>query len=210
MNKRWRAARAALLVTVLGTAAALMFSGAAAARPYLFADPPLTFLASVPLTTPSGTIQSVVYDGANTAVMAGATLPQTMSGFTVPAAPFTAKTTAVVADGQVSGNSLHFAGIPPGSYIARAYLFWGIINPNDPGGAMMIDGHSAASHLDGMSLSPCWPGPGSTQSIFDYSADVTPFVHGDGLYTLSGYPTGVTDGSDPWAHMNDNPFMEGA
>src|SRR5436190_1864650 len=315
MNKRWRAARAALLVTVLGTVAAITFAGAAAARPYtsgdyadtmsMFADPPLTSFASVPLTTPGGTIQSVVYDGANTAVTAGFTLPQTLSGFTVPAAPFSAKTTAVVADGQVAGNSFHFngsgpalndpnafpgtgpcppgwsfgclwdnrdydvtstmatgdssanlsvmtgndcvtwvaqafatgpsaafanagyvsagvglrdqgsgalhvAGIPPGSYIARAYLFWGIINPSDPGGAMMIDGHSAASHVDGMSLSPCWPGPGSSQSIFDYSADVTPFVHGDGSYTLSGYPTGVTDGSNPWAHMNANPFMEGA
>ena len=315
MNKRWRAARAALLVTVLGAVAAITFAGAAAARPYtsgdyadtmsMSADPPLTSFASVPLTTPGGTIQSVVYDGANTAVTAGFTLPQTLSGFTVPAAPFSAKTTAVVADGQVAGNSFHFngsgpalndpnafpgtgpcpagwsfgclwdnrdydvtstlapgdssanlsvvtgndcvtwvaqvfatgpsaafanagyvsagrslrdqgsgalnvVGIPAGSYIARAYLFWGIINPADPGGAMMIDGHGTASHLDGTSLSPCWPSAGSTQSIFDYSANVTPFVHGNGSYTLSGYPTGVTDGSNPWSHMNNNPFMEGA
>ncbi len=309
MNKRWRAARAALLVAVLGSAAAMIFAGAAAAKPLnpdaLFADPPLTSSASVNLSTPSGTIQGVVYDGANTAVTAGFTLPQTLTGFTVPAAPFTAKTTAMVADGQVAGNSFHFngsgpalndpnafpgtgpcpagwsfgclwdnrdydvtstlapgdssanlsivtgndcvtwvaqafatgpsaafanagyvsagrslrdqgsgtlnvVGIPAGSYIARAYLFWGIINPSDPGGGMMIDGHSTASHLDGSSLSPCWPGPGSTQTIFDYSADVTPFVHGNGGYALSGYPTGVTDGSNPWAHMNDNPFMEGA
>jgi hypothetical protein len=312
MRRRWRAARAAFLTAVLGITAAMFFAGAAAARPYtgdytdtMSADPPLTSFASVPLTTPSGTIQSVVYDGANTAVTAGFTLPQTMSGFTVPAAPFTSKTTAVVADGQVERNSFHFngsgpafndanafpgigpcpagwsfgclwdnrdydvsssmaagdssanlsivtgndcvtwvaqvlatgpttafanagyvsagrslrdqgsgalnvVGIPAGSYIARAYLFWGMINPTDPGGAMMIDGHSTASHLDGTSVSPCWPGPGSTQSIFDYSADVTPFVSGNGSYTLSGYPTGVTDGSNPWAHMNDNPFMEGA
>src|SRR5207237_7308002 len=66
-----------------------------------------------PLTTPGGTIQSVVYDGANTAVTAGFTLPQTLSGFTVPAAPFSAKTTAVVADGQVAGNSFHFNGSGP-------------------------------------------------------------------------------------------------
>src|SRR5438034_6062206 len=276
MNKRWRAARAAFLTAVL-CAAALIFSSAAAAKPYLGdystlmsieADPPLTSLASVPLTTPSGTIQSVVYDGANSAVNAAQTLPQTLSGFTVPAAPFNAKTTAVVADGQVAGNSFHFngsgpalndpnafpgtgpcpagwsfgclwdnrdydvtstlapgdssanlsvvtgndcvtwvaqvfatgpsaafanagyvsagrslrdqgsgalnfVGIPTGSYIARAYLFRGIINPVEAGGVMMIDGHGTASHLDGTSLSPCWPSAGSTQSIFDYSANVT-------------------------------------
>ena len=79
MNNRWRAARAAFLTAVLSAAAALIFTGAAAAMPYLGdysnvrladADPPLTLLASVPLTTPGGTIQSVVYDGANTAVNA--------------------------------------------------------------------------------------------------------------------------------------------
>src|SRR2546430_4574659 len=216
-------------------------------------DPPLTSFASVPLTTPGGTIQSVVYDGANTAVTAGFTLPQTLTGFTVPAAPFSAKTTAVVADGQVAGNSFHFngsgpalndpnafpgtgpcpagwsfrclwdnrdydvtstlapgdssanlsvvtgndcvtwvaqvfatgpsaafanagyvsagrslrdqgsgalnaVGIPAGSYIARAYLFWGIINPADPGGGMVIDRQATASPLPRTSRRPCRPG----------------------------------------------------
>ena len=316
MDRRLRsAACAALLAAALGgSTLALVFSGAAAAGPptaglpdgqSVSADPPLTSFASVPLTTPAGTIQSVVYDGANTAVTAGGTLSQPLAGFTVPAAPFTAKTTAVVADGQVGGNAFNFAGsgpalndanafpgtgpcpagwsfgclwdtrsydvsstlaagdtaatakittgedcvtwvaqalatgptaafanagyaaagvglrdqgsgtitlagIPAGAYIARAYLFWSIINPSDPGGAMSINGHAAVSQLAGTDVSPCWPAPGSSQTIFDYSANVTPFVTGNGAYTLSGYPTGLTGGQDPWANMNASPFMEGA
>jgi hypothetical protein len=74
----------------------------------------LTSFASVPLSTSSGPIQAVIYDGANTELSAsGGTLPLTLSGFTVPAAPFGAKTTAVVADGQVAGNSFSFAGSGP-------------------------------------------------------------------------------------------------
>ena len=311
-----RAALAVLLAAVLGaTAVALIFSGAAAADPFTAGvpdpnaaptiDPLLTPFASVPLTTPAGTIQSVIYDGANTMATGGGSMSQTFAGFTVPAAPFIGQTTAVVADGQLPGNSFSFAGsgpalndpnafpgtgpcpagwsfgclwdtknydvsstfasgdtsanatvaigqdcvtwvaqviatgpsaafgnagyaaagvglrdqgsgtitlggIPAGSYIARAYLFWANINPTDPGGAMMIDGNGTTSHLDGQDLSPCWPPTGNSETIFSYSANVTPFVSGNGAYTLSGYPTALTGGQDPWANQNANPFMEGA
>jgi PKD domain len=315
-----RAGCAALLAAALGaTAVALIFSGAAAADPppggtpagpSTAADPPLTSFASVPLSTSSGPIQAVIYDGANTEVSAsGGTLPLTLSGFTVPGAPFGAQTTAVVADGQVAGNSFSFAGsgpaftdpaafpgtgpcpsgwsfgclwdnnnydvtstlnagdtsanasvitsgtdcvtwvaqafatgssaafsnagyaasgvglrdqgsgtinisgIPGGAnWIARAYLFWAIINNNvDPGGAMMINGHSVAGNLDATDVSPCWPLV-SPPTIYSFSANVTPFVTGNGAYTLSGYPTGLTGGQDPWASGNDTayPLIEGA
>jgi hypothetical protein len=302
------------VAALAGTTLALIFSGAANAnpstaglagsKPAAKADPPLTSFASVPLSTPAGTIQAVIYDGANTTT--GGSLPLALTGFTVPAAPFTAQTTAVVADGQIPGNTFSFAGsgpalndpaafpgtgpcpggwsfgclwdnrnydvsstllpgdasanatvastagdcltwvaqvfatgpsaafanagyvaagvglrdqgsgtiniagIPAGAYIARAYLYWANINPTDPGGAMQIDGNATASQLDGTDLSPCWPAPGSTWNIFAYSANVTPFVTGNGVYTLSGYPTGLTGGQDPWANASANPLMEGA
>ncbi|MGA8925633.1 MAG: hypothetical protein WB462_05380, partial [Solirubrobacterales bacterium] len=310
-----RAVSAALSAAALGgTAVALIVSGAAAAdpptaglagdNPAAKPDPPLTSFASVPLSTSGGTIQAVIYDGANTTT--GGSLPLALTGFTVPASPFTAQTTAVVADGQISGNTFSFAGsgpaltdpaafpgtgpcpggwsfgclwdtrnydvastlvagdasanatvastagdcvtwvaqvfatgpsaafvnagyvaagvglrdqgsaaitiagIPAGAYIARAYLYWANINPTDPGGAMLIDGHSTTSQLDGTDLSPCWPAPGSPWNVFAYSANVTPFVTGNGTYTLSGYPTGLTGGQDPWANNDANPLMEGA
>ena len=310
-----RAAFAFSLAAVLGcTAAALIFSGAAAAdsspagqtdgQSAPVVDPPLMPFASVPLTTPSGTIQSVIYDGANTTI--AGSISQSFGGFTVPAAPFTATTTAIVADGQLPDNSFSFGGsgpalsdpnafpgkppcpagwtegclwdtntydatptfspgdtsasgtiavnnqsdcvtwvgqvlatgpsgafakagylaagvalrdqgsgtinltgIPAGSYIARAYLFWATINPSDPGGAMAIDGSSVTPSLDGMDTSPCWP-PDSSQTIFMRSANVTPFVNGNGSYTISGYPTGLSAGENPFANPNANPFMEGA
>jgi hypothetical protein len=317
MDSRLRCgALAVLLAAVLGaTAVALIFSSAAAADPATAGvpdpnsapalDPLLTSLASVPLTTPAGTIQSVVYDGANTLATLGGSMSQTFGGFTVPAAPFVGQTTAVVADGQLPGNSFSFAGsgpalndgnafpgkgpcpagwtfgclwdnnnddvsstfasgdtsanatiavgqdcvtwvaqviatgpsaafanagyaaagvglrdqgsgtitlggIPAGSYIARAYLFWANINPTDPGGAMLIDGNSTTSSLDGQDLSPCWPPTGNSETIFSRSANVTPFVSGNGTYTLSGYPTALTGGQNPWDNTTANPFMEGA
>src|ERR1022692_4119882 len=101
-----RAAFAVLFAAALG-GTALIFSGAAAADPVTAGvpdaqsapaiDPPLTPFASVPLTTPGGTIQSVIYDGANTMATIGGSLSQAFGGFTVPAAPFTGQTTAVVA-----------------------------------------------------------------------------------------------------------------
>ena len=119
-----RTAFAVFLAAMLGAAAAaLIFSGAAAADPSTAGapdpnsapalDPLLTPFASVPLTTPAGTIQSVIYDGANTLATAGGSMSQTFGGFTVPAAPFTGQTTAVVADGQLPGNSFRFAGTGP-------------------------------------------------------------------------------------------------
>jgi PKD repeat protein len=263
------------------------------------ADPPLTPFASVSLTTSAGTIQSTIYDGANTETTGGS-LSQS---FAIPAASTTTKTTVVMSDGQLPGNAfsisgsgpavtdpnafagsdphpggwsfgglwdtrnydisstvlpgdttaaasaagggddcitwvsqvfasgpaaafanagytaagvglrdqgsgtITIAGIPAGAnYIARAYLYWANINQGDPGGAMMINGHSTTSSLDAMDTSPCWPPP----NIFAYSANVTSFVTGNGSYTLSGYPTGLTAGQDPWANKNASPEMEGA
>ncbi|HEY3922716.1 MAG TPA: PKD domain-containing protein [Gaiellaceae bacterium] len=293
------------------TVFALCFSGAVAADPSpagapgaqaAGSDPPLSPFASVPLTTPGGTIQSTIYDGANTET-SGGSLAQT---FGFPPASTTTKTTVVMSDGQLPGNAftitgsgptfadpnafpgsdphpagwsfgglwdtrsydvssailpgdtsatatasgggddcitwvaqvvasgaapafanagyvaagvglrdqgsgtIGIAGIPAGAYIARAYLYWANINPSDPGGAMQINGHSVTSHLDGVDGSPCWPPTGGNNSIFAYSANVTSLVNGNGTYTLSGYPTGLTGGQDPWANVNAVPMMEGA
>ena len=75
----------------------------------------------MPLSTPAGTIQSVIYDGANTLASVGGSMSQTFGGFTVPAAPFTGQTTAVVADGQVPGNSFSFAGSGPALNDSNAF-----------------------------------------------------------------------------------------
>jgi hypothetical protein len=313
-----RARRSLLFATVVGcAAAALVLSSAAAASPpggladgtpSQASDPPLTSFASVPLTTPDGTIQAVVYDGANTEL--GGSVVSTLGGFTVPAAPFTAQTTAIAADGQLAGNSFSFAGsgtaftdsnafpgtdpnppcttlpwtagclwdtktydvssafntgdtsatatvtgttdcvtsvaqvfatgpsaafndagyvaagvglrnqgsgqitvagIPSGANVEKAYLFWANIDTSDPGGAIAIDGHSLSGTTDGTDASPCWPNAATPgYSIYSRSAEVTAFVTGNGSYTLSGYPTGDTSGTDPFTTTAAAPYMEGA
>jgi hypothetical protein len=78
---------------------------------------------------------------------------------------------------------------------------------------MQFNGNATASSLDGTDLSPCWPQAGSDWNVFAYSANVTPFVTGNGAYTLSGYPTGLIGGQDPWVPVSNgsaNPLMEGA
>jgi PKD domain len=129
---------------------------------------------------------------------------------TGPSAAFTNAGYAAAGVGlrnQGSG-AINITGIPAGGWIARAYLFWAIINDVDPGGAMMINGQRLSGDLDGTDVSPCWPPP----NIYTYSADVTPFVTGNGAYTLSGYPTGLTGAEDPFTPPNNeaNPLMEGA
>ena len=75
---------------------------------------------------------------------------------------------------------------------------------------MQINGNTVAPSLDGTDVSPCWPAPGSSWNIYTRSANVTPYVTGNGAYTISGYPTGLTTGADPWANPSANPEMEGA
>jgi hypothetical protein len=264
-----------------------------------FTSVPLSTLASVPLSTPGGTIQAVIYDGANT--NDGGSSSQTLTGFTVPSSPFTADATAIVADGQLPGNSFTFAGtgtplsdsnafpgadphpagwsfgglwdtdsfnvtstvnagntsvsdtetgdedcitsvaqvfatgpsaafanagyvaagaglrdqgsgnitisgIPAGASVAKAYLIWANINPTDPGEAMSINGNSVTGSTNGTDGSPCW----ENGNIYTHSADVTPFVTGNGTYSLSGYQTGNTGGGDPWDTSEVAPLMEGA
>ncbi|MGH3118677.1 MAG: hypothetical protein ACRDQ2_16500 [Gaiellales bacterium] len=61
--------------------------------------------ASLTLSGSKGAIRAVVYDGNHALVFRDQVVTTAMTGFTVPAAPFTAKTTFVVADGQCSSSA---------------------------------------------------------------------------------------------------------
>jgi hypothetical protein len=106
---------------------------------------------------------------------------------------------------QGSG-SITITGIPPGSAVQKALLYWNILNTGNPGNAMKINGNSAPGTVVGTDGSPCW----SPATSFAFRADVTPFVSGNGSFTLSGYPTGETDGVSPWISTEQPPEMEGA
>jgi len=109
---------------------------------------------------------------------------------------------------QGSG-AISISGIPFGSVVQAADLYWAVLNSTDPGNAMTFNGSSAPGTLVNfggvVGGDPCWDG-----GSWAYRADVTSLVSGNGTYTLSGYPTGSTSGLNPWDNPSPTPMMEGA
>jgi hypothetical protein len=106
---------------------------------------------------------------------------------------------------QGSG-SIPISGIPAGTQVVKALLYWNVLNPTDPGNAMRINGHLLSGVSIGSNPDPCW-GAGTSWA---YRADVTSTVTSNGTYTLGGYPTGSTSGTSPWISPSPTPMMEGA
>ena len=105
-------------------------------------------------------------------------------------------------------GTISISGIPNGSSIRAAYLYWDILaNLGDSSFAQgQIDGNLITGTLIGVHSDPCW---GNTNN-FAYRADVTSFVRGNGDYSLSDFASGTTDGRDPWEAGSTLPMAEGA
>jgi hypothetical protein len=104
---------------------------------------------------------------------------------------------------QGSGE-LTIAKIPPTATVVQADLYWNILNPRNPGGAMMVNGVPVKGEMYQQGGDPCWDG-----GSWAFRADVTHLVPGNGVYVLSGYPTGSVTGQSPWI-FSPTPMMEGA
>jgi hypothetical protein len=105
-------------------------------------------------------------------------------------------------------GTISIAGIPDGSGIRAAYLFWAVLG-SGPGPSFAqgsINSHAITGVSVGTSADPCW-GNGAS---FSYRADVTSLVAGNGDYSLSGFASGVSDGRDPWNAGSTAPMSEGA
>lgn len=107
--------------------------------------------------------------------------------------------------------------VPAGASVAKAYLFWAVIGlPNYQGFKFQngkINGKSITGSLVGVAQSPCWSVPGlGYPPIWAYRADVTSKMirGGNGSYSLTGFASGLTDGSDPWVSTPAGPLLEGA
>jgi hypothetical protein len=79
-------------------------------------------------------------------------------------------------------------GIPSGARVLRAFLYWGMLDDGESPTlhVMNFDGHQVNGTLLGSGPDTCW----GRQSSFSYRADVTPFVGGNGTYTLTNFATG--------------------
>jgi hypothetical protein len=87
-----------------------------------------------------------------------------------------------------SGN-IAISGIPAGATVARAFLYWGLLDNglNPAANQVTLNGKPVAGSLLGSGPDTCW---GRTNS-FTFRAEVTPLVAGNGTYTIGGIPTGA-------------------
>lgn len=145
--------------------------------------------------------------------------------------------TRVAANGgslrNCASTGINLVGIPPGSVIVRAYLYWGwtglpgpvpglhdtlrialmplspTVGPPGLAAPVACRARNVVGTLVGAGADPCWLGGGN----FVYRADVTPVVTRGGSYMV-WLPTGAagaTDWSDPWGVPGPvGPLCEGA
>ncbi len=121
-------------------------------------------------------------------------------------------------------GTIRLRGIPPASTVVRAYLYWALICAPSPSGTCptattgQFEGHAISGNLYGSAPQPCW---GVLAPIGAYRADVTGLMPAtttvavankvaNGDYQLTGFPSGRTDGSNPWVTSTIPPLMEGA
>ena len=109
-------------------------------------------------------------------------------------------------------GTITIQGVPVGSVVVKALLYWNILNatatPNMERGIFQdipITGWVPV----GISDNPCW---GGVATSVVYRADVTAYIRQtiNGAYSLKGFASGRTDGSDPWVTSTIPPLNEGA
>ena len=105
-------------------------------------------------------------------------------------------------------GDITISGIPPGSTIEAAYLYWDILD--DVESSQFKNGKFNGIPITGTKIGegpdPCW----QPSKHFAYRADVTGLVTGDAVYSLADFASGRRDGCDPWSDPYPFPQMEGA
>lgn len=109
-------------------------------------------------------------------------------------------------------GDITISGIPSGSTIEAAYLYWDILdNVEYPSFAQgKINGVFITGTKIGEGPDPCW----APTKNFVYRTEVTNLVTGNGIYSLTDFVSGKKDGCDPWTQYwgcSDHlPLIEGA
>lgn len=104
-------------------------------------------------------------------------------------------------------GSIDLTTVPSGSKVVAAYLLWDVLDntASAADATGMLNGRAVSGTLVGSGSSPCW----SAGANYSYEAKVTSRVKGNGVYALTGFSSGQTDGTDPWSE-SVVPMMEGA
>jgi hypothetical protein len=94
---------------------------------------------------------------------------------------------------------------PSGTLVA-AYLIWSIIDNSVPSANASVNGHAISGTWTAYATpSPCW----SPSYIYTFAADVTSYV-ANGANDITGIPSSVTTGADPWGVTQSAPLDDGA
>jgi hypothetical protein len=72
--------------------------------------------------------------------------------------------------------------IPVGATIRAAYLYWMVLNPIPACSTGTFDGHALDGIFVGSDEDPCW---GLSESCYVWRQEVTPWVTGNGTYTVA-------------------------
>ncbi len=99
--------------------------------------------------------------------------------------------------------------IPSGSTVVAAFLLWDVLDNSDRAADArgQLNGTPFVGTMIGTGSAPCW----SASYNYAFYADVTKLVaKGNGGYTLTGMPSSLTNGDDPWNLNGTVPFAEGA
>jgi hypothetical protein len=112
-------------------------------------------------------------------------------------------------------GDIGITGIPSGSTIQKAFLYWTILAPTE--GVLFkqgkFDGHLVEGTFIGSDIDPCWDDANGNDSenSWSYRTDVTQYVSGNGTYHLSDFASYLTTGEDPWTENRGlPPMIEGA
>ena len=109
-------------------------------------------------------------------------------------------------------GSIRLRGIPVGSVVVKAILYWGVITapPAASTATVVFRGTTVTGSLINVTAEPCWNSAG----VFaGYQASVlgllAPGANAD--YSVSGLSSSVTTGANPWSpFVNTLPLSEGA
>ena len=99
--------------------------------------------------------------------------------------------------GEGSGEIV-IDGIPEGATISRAYLYWGTLGTTGAYEHLSFNGVDVEGEVIGISGNVCWPPPhlGLEFFSFNFRADVTEHVTGNGTFTIAGLPSNLSMGND--------------
>jgi len=87
----------------------------------------------------------------------------------------------------LTSGTITISGIPAGTNVIGAFLYFTILADTSPMATMMLNGVDIGSRAVpiGSGPSPCW----APTSSFSFRYDVTNLIPGNGAYTLTNFPT---------------------